>query len=88
MILLVVYPIIYTVYVSVTNYGTGNILSKEQVIAQLQERRIHDGDAGSYSYTAYRDDQGQLWFLFTGPQGSCSWATPASWSGCRKEMPA
>ena len=69
MIILVVYPIIYTVYVSVTNYGTGNILSKEQVIAQLQERRIHDGDAGSYSYTAYRDDQGQLWFLFTGPQG-------------------
>lgn len=69
MILLVVYPIVYTVYVSVTNYGTGNILTKEQVITQLQERRILDAEAGNYTYQAYRDGEGQLWFVFTGPQG-------------------
>lgn len=70
MILLVVYPILYTVYVSLTNYGTGNILSKEQVIAQLQDRRIQDADAGNYSYRVFRDSTGQLWFLFADPQGS------------------
>src|SRR5690554_5168724 len=59
MILLVVYPIIYTVYVSVTNYGTGNILTKEQVITQLQERRILDAEAVNYTYQAYRDGEGQ-----------------------------
>ncbi|NLM41708.1 MAG: maltose ABC transporter permease MalF [Firmicutes bacterium] len=69
MILLVVYPIVYTVYVSVTNYGTGNILSKEQAVTQLQERRILDAEAGNYTYTAYRDGAGELWFLFTSPQG-------------------
>lgn len=69
MVLLVVYPIVYTVYVSLTNYGTGNILSKEQALAQLQERRVLDAEAGNFSYRAYRDGDGQLWFLFTGPQG-------------------
>lgn len=69
MVLLVVYPIVYTVYISLTNYGTGNILSKEQAVAQLQERSILDTEAGNYAYQTYRDGQGQLHFVFTSPGG-------------------
>ena len=36
MTLLVIYPIVYTVYVALTNYGTGNILTKEQVVNQFE----------------------------------------------------
>lgn len=69
LVLLVVYPIFYTVYISVTNYGTGNILNKEQVIAQFKERYMLDPQGGNYSFQAYRDEGGGLWFLFTSPQG-------------------
>jgi len=69
MFLLVVYPIVYTVYISLTNYGTGNILSKEQVIAQFEEKFVIDRDAESYAFEAYINDQGELAFLFTRPDG-------------------
>ncbi len=70
MILLVVYPIIYTVYISVTNYGTGNILNKEQVIAQFEERYTLEPSAEQYAFQVYRDPQAGLWFLFTDSQGA------------------
>lgn len=56
MLFLVVYPIFYTVYVSLTNYGTGNILSKDQVIQQLEERYYHPENATDYSYAAFIND--------------------------------
>ena len=34
-----VYPILYTVYISFTNFGTGNILSKDQAIERILEIR-------------------------------------------------
>lgn len=68
MVLLVVYPIIYTVYVSVTNYGTGNILNKEQVIAQFESRYVLEPGAENFSFQAYRDNQNGLWLLFAGTQ--------------------
>lgn len=69
MVVMVVYPIVYTVYISVTNYGTGNILHKEQVIAQLEDRYVLEPDAEDYAFQAYRDDRGDLWFLFTDSRG-------------------
>jgi ABC-type sugar transport system permease subunit len=72
MILLVVYPIIYTVYVSFTNYGTGHILSKEQVVDQLENRYYLPEDSKDFNYEAFKlpdqkeyaiilyDDQGNL----------------------------
>ena len=70
MVLLVVYPIIYTVYISVTNYGTGNILNKEQVIAQFEDKYVLEPSAEQYSFQAYRDQAGSLWLLFTDSQGT------------------
>lgn len=69
MVLLVVYPIFYTVYISVTNYGTGNILNKDQVIAQFREKYMLEKNGENFAFQAYRDSKGELWFLFTGSQG-------------------
>lgn len=56
MILLVVYPIFYTIYISTTNYGTGNMLDKEQVINQLEGRTFLPEDTRTYNFTAFKAD--------------------------------
>ncbi|NLM39840.1 MAG: maltose ABC transporter permease MalF [Firmicutes bacterium] len=69
MILLVIYPIVYTVYVALTNYGTGNILTKEQVIQQFENRYVLDPDAGNYTFRVYENAHSDRIFLFTAPDG-------------------
>ena len=69
MILLVVYPIFYTVYVSFTNYGTGHILTKEQVIEQLENRYYLPEDTQDFSYQAFKlPDQTEYAILLEGEQ--------------------
>ena len=69
MFLLVVYPIVYTVYISLTNYGTGNILSKEQVVAQFEDKYVLDRDEESFTFQAYQSAQDELAFLFSRSDG-------------------
>ncbi len=60
MCLLVVYPIAYTVYVSFTNYGDGNLLTKSQVI-KLVSRETYLPEGGKeYAWALYRNEQGAL----------------------------
>ena len=37
------YPVLYTVYASTTNYGTGHVLSKDQAIEQIQSQSVQPG---------------------------------------------
>ncbi len=69
-ILLVVYPIGYTVYVAFTNYGTGHMLSKAQAIRQLEQMVYSPPGARRWSFTAFQSPTGELSFLLydeTGP---------------------
>ncbi|MEZ4638141.1 MAG: ABC transporter permease subunit, partial [Caldilineaceae bacterium] len=50
---MVVYPIFFTVYTSFTNYGDGHLLTKQQVIRQLEQQRYLPDDQGLFDYTAY-----------------------------------
>ncbi len=71
MILLVVYPIFYTVYVSFTNYGTGHILSKNQVIEQLENRYYLPDDSRDFDYEAFKlPDQKKYAILLNDEQGN------------------
>ena len=67
MILLVVYPIFYTIYISTTNYGTGNMLDKEQVINQLEGRTFLPEDTRTYNFTAFKSDD-EFKLLFEDPE--------------------
>ena len=61
--LMVVFPIIYTAYVSLTNYGDGNLLTKQQVIKRLaQETYLPEGGA-VYRWTLFQNAAGDyaLW---------------------------
>ncbi len=68
MILISVYPIIYTVYISFTNYGTGHLLPKVQTIEVLEQRRYLPESGLAYNFTLYQNSFGE-YILFLTPEG-------------------
>ncbi len=67
MAIFVVYPVLYTFYVSLTNWATGNVLAKEQVIDNLERREIVGEEVGEpLSLAVYRNAAGDLAFLVAG----------------------
>lgn len=68
MILISVYPIIYTVYISFTNYGTGHLLPKVQAIEVLEQRRYLPESGLAYNFTLYQNAAGEFALLLT-PEG-------------------
>ena len=75
--LMVVFPIIYTVYVSVTNYGDGNLLTKQQVIARLAQETYLPEGGKVYAWNIYQNDAGDLalWLTDDAEGGSYYFAT-------------
>jgi len=55
MLLVSVYPIAYTFYISFTNFGTGHLLPKVQAIDILESRRYLPEDAVQFPYVLYRN---------------------------------
>lgn len=69
MILMVVYPLIFTIYTAFTNYSDGHLLSKKQAVQLLQRSDTYlPEDAPTYSWTAFRSPTGEyaLWLV---PEG-------------------
>lgn len=63
MLAMVVYPLLYTINVSFTNYGTGHVLTREQAIEQLENRYFQPEDARSYSFQAFKDEENNFILL-------------------------
>lgn len=72
MIIMLVYPTAYTIYVAFTNYGDGHLLTKAQVISQLESVTFSPEDAPEFSWTAYRSESGEfaLWLWSAAAAGS------------------
>jgi arabinogalactan oligomer / maltooligosaccharide transport system permease protein len=72
LLVFVVYPVLYTVYISTTNYGTGNNISREQAI-ELIERNSIGASEGAIRYelqiVAEGSPTGALAYLLTDPDG-------------------
>lgn len=74
--LLVVYPLVYTVYLSFTNYSDGHLLTKEQVVAQLEGQRFAAETAADYTWRAYRAPDGRFTLWLTDATGQAYLGTP------------
>lgn len=57
MMLVSVYPIAYTIYISFTNYGTGHLLPKAQAIQVLESRTFLPEESGILNYTVFRNNE-------------------------------
>ncbi|HVM29776.1 MAG TPA: maltose ABC transporter permease MalF [Candidatus Limnocylindrales bacterium] len=58
LVLMVVYPVMFTVYAAFTNYGAEHILSKQQVIDRLERQFYTPDDQASLTWRAYRSPGG------------------------------
>ena len=63
--LFTIYPIIYTFYISVTNMGSGHLMTKAQAITRIEDLQYLPENGSSYKWTAFKSPQGQyaLWLL-------------------------
>ena len=61
--LFTIYPIIFTIWVSTTNYGEGHFVSENQAISQILKMKYLPAKGMSYTWTAYKSPQGDyaLW---------------------------
>ncbi|MFH1523434.1 MAG: ABC transporter permease subunit [Chloroflexota bacterium] len=72
-----VYPILYTVYLSVSNMSSGHLMSKTQAISKLEAMQFFPENGTKYKWTAFKSSQGEyaLW-LQTESGGSGLLAKP------------
>lgn len=76
MVLMVVYPLTYTVYIALTNYSDGHILTREQVVNQLESQYYAPKDAITYKWTAYRNPGGNFLLLLQNGQNNVFTGSP------------
>lgn len=70
MLIFLVIPIIFTAFISMTNWSTGNTLTKEQAIEALESRPFVDPEAPGrvLDLFVYQNDAGDLLFLLEGDE--------------------
>ncbi len=80
MLLISVYPIAFTIYISFTNYGTGHLLPKAQVVDNLESRTFLPEESGTLTYTVFRNDETGEYGLWLIPSDGSDpfFATPGS----------
>jgi ABC-type sugar transport system permease subunit len=70
LVLMVVYPVLFTVYIAFTNYnGVDHLLSKEQVIERLESRLFVPEETSNLAWRAYRSPGGEFYIWLTLPDG-------------------
>lgn len=69
MVLLAVYPILFTIYISFTNYGDGHLLTRQQVIDQFEGATYLPAEAVLYDYIPYKNAAGEFLLWMTAPEG-------------------
>jgi len=63
----VVYPVLYTAYISFTNFQTGNLLSKDQAVERLEDVEIRVSESGALlDMFVYRNAADDLALLVVG----------------------
>ncbi|NUQ38629.1 MAG: ABC transporter permease subunit [Caldilineales bacterium] len=70
LILFTIYPMLFTFYVAFTNYGDGHLLTKEQALPLILQEKYLPEEGKSFSWTAYRADDGKYALWLVDPSGA------------------
>ncbi|MDX1436601.1 MAG: maltose ABC transporter permease MalF [Anaerolineales bacterium] len=71
-----IYPILYNIVISTTNYGFGNLLTKEQVINHFENIKYLPDEGGAFTWTAYVSEDGRFAVWLQAQDGSSFLALP------------
>lgn len=71
-ILFVLYPILYTLYLSTTNTGHGHILTQQQAIERLEREQYVPEDGQRFSWTAFQSESGEIVLWLQDDDGAAS----------------
>jgi arabinogalactan oligomer / maltooligosaccharide transport system permease protein len=70
LLLMALYPILFTVYTAFTNYSDGHLLTKQQLINLLARQQYLPEGAPVFSWTAYRSEEGEFALWLTPEEGN------------------
>ncbi|MCC6168309.1 MAG: ABC transporter permease subunit [Caldilineaceae bacterium] len=73
LIIVVLYPILSTIYISFTNYGDGHLLTKPVAIRLIESETFLPEDAVVFDWTAYISPDGQYLLWLRAPDGSAQY---------------
>jgi ABC-type sugar transport system permease subunit len=76
MAMFAIWPILLTVFVAFTNYGDGHLLSKAQSIQLLENERFLPEGGTAYSWTGFRNEEGEYALWLQNPAGESFLAFP------------
>jgi ABC-type sugar transport system permease subunit len=76
MTLFTIYPIIFTVWVAFTNYGEGHLITQEQAIDQLLNKKYLPEEGKAYTWTAFKSEEGEYALWLIDPDGNGFLAKP------------
>ncbi len=74
-ILIIIFPMVYTIYSAFTNYSDGHILSKQQAINRLQQDTYLPEGSQTYNWVAFRTAEGVFALWLTDQEGGSFLAT-------------
>jgi ABC-type sugar transport system permease subunit len=60
MLLMVIYPLFFTIYTAFTNYSDTHLLTKQQAIKVIEKERFLPSGASTYRWAAYRSPDGDF----------------------------
>ena len=76
MILMALYPVVFTVYTAFTNYSAGHVLSKVQAIDRLTQDLYLPEGGRTFSWVGYRSEAGEFLLFLTDADGNNFVARP------------
>jgi ABC-type sugar transport system permease subunit len=74
--LFTIYPIVFTIWVSFTNYGEGHLVTKEQAIDQILRAKYLPETGKAYSWTAFKSPEGNYALWLQDAEGNSFLALP------------
>jgi len=72
----IIYPIGYTIYLSMTNFDQANNVNKEQATASLESIKVISDDPAEFALTVYEAPDGELRFLLVDDDGATCFGEP------------
>lgn len=76
MLLLHIYPVLFTAYTAFTNYGDGHLIEKPLAIRQLEAQQYLPENAQVFTWTGFRSADGQYALWLQGKDGVAYFAKP------------